>query len=218
MFKVMNCFAQDWTERGGDKKSYPSNNRESSNNKDERYERRDSKTEESKSKKQNSSEKESKYDSNREETNEIDDTNQVELSNQEVIKNMYTRESRKEEHGSSIEESKHEYRKKVATDQSSIETYSKKEDVSTNKGTQVSHWGERETHQEKEDPYTKESSSKDSYSRDSSSKNSSSYKESSKISTSEDPKNTNYITITKEVIRRPSLKVFTFNAYYIKKI
>lgn len=218
MFKVMNCFAQDWTERGGDVKSYASIDRQSSkssNNKDERYERHDSKAKESKSEKRNSNKNESKYDSNRKETNEIDDPNQVEFSNEEDIKSMYTRESRKEEHGSSIEESKYEYRKKVATetDESNIVTYSKIEDDSTDKGTQVSNWGERETQQEKEDPYTKESNSKDSYSRDSSSKKTSSNK-----STSEDQENTNYISITKEVKKRPSLKVFIFNTYYSKKI
>lgn len=214
MFKVMNCFAQDWTERGGDKQSYASIDRQSSNNKDERYERHDSKAKESKSEKLNSSKKESKYDSNREETNEIDDPNQAEFSNREGIKNMYTRESRKEEHGSSIEESKHKYRKKVATetDESNIVTYSKIEDDSTDEGTQVSNWSERETQQEKEDPYTKESNPKDSYSRDSSFN-----KTFSKKSTSEDQENTNYISIRKEVKKRPYLKVFNLIHITVRK-
>ena len=195
MFKVMNCFAQDWTERGGDKKSYASIDRQSSkssNNKDERYERHDSKAKESKSEKRNSSKKESKYDSNREETNEIDDPNQAEFSNREGIK----------------------YRKKVATetDESNIVTYSKIEDDSTDEGTQVSNWSERETQQENEDPYTKESNPKDSYSRDSSSNKTFSDK-----STSEDQENTNYISITKEVKKRPYLKVFILIHITVRK-
>ena len=79
---------------------------------------------------------------------------------------------------------------------------SNEEDVSSNKGYQDSNWGEREGRGESENSYTKESNSQDS---------------SSRKSTSEDSKNTNDITITKEVTKKDSSKVFCLTFITFRK-
>ena len=176
----MNCFAQDWTNRGGENKLEKNN--------DER----------------GSSRKESIYDNNREETNEINDSNLVEISNQEDIRKTYNTESRKEERGSSKTRSQYNKKKEETNeiDESNLVMVSNEEDVSSNKGYQDSNWGEREGRGESENSYTKESNSQDS---------------SSRKSTSEDSKNTNDITITKEVTKKDSSKVFCLTFITFRK-
>ena len=125
----MNCFAQDWTNRGGE------NNLEKNN--DER----------------GSSRKESIYDNNREESNEINDSNLVEISNQEDIRKTYNTESRKEERGSSKTRSQYNKKKEETNeiDESNL-VVSNEEDFSSNTRAQ-----QKEEQGKVEDSYTKES-------------------------------------------------------------
>ena len=236
----MNCFAQDWTNRGGENKLEKNNDERGSSRKESIYDNNREETNEindsnlveisnqedirktynteSRKEERGSSKTRSQYNKKKEETNEIDESNLV-VSNEEdfssntraqqreeqgKVEDSYTKESRNEELGSSKKESKYEKKKKEAykIDESNLVMVSNEEDVSSNKGYQDSNWGEREGRGESENSYTKESNSQDS---------------SSRKSTSEDSKNTNDITITKEVTKKDSSKVFCLTFITFRK-